>query len=174
MLDLDWHQSVEGQSALAHLRDPVTGAPKKIFGTTYEIFVTSREKGGTVDATFFSKVFILAFKICVHLGLLERPTVPPSFNPAFFKLSLVGKSGVGKTSLVSYLTGHKDFVGGQQPGETPGVRVTSIYWPAKIRTQLFLFQLDLWDCGEAATKKYNHILPASFENSLHVNIEIRV
>ena len=32
MIDLGWHQSEEGQSALAHLRDPITGAPKRIFG----------------------------------------------------------------------------------------------------------------------------------------------
>lgn len=32
IIDLGWHQTEEGQSALAHLRDPITGAPKKIFG----------------------------------------------------------------------------------------------------------------------------------------------
>ena len=31
-IDLGWHQSEEGQSALAHLRDPISGAPKKVFG----------------------------------------------------------------------------------------------------------------------------------------------
>lgn len=32
LIDLGWHQSEEGQSALAHLRDPITGAPRRIFG----------------------------------------------------------------------------------------------------------------------------------------------
>ena len=32
VIDLGWHQSEEGQGALAHLRDPITGAPKRIFG----------------------------------------------------------------------------------------------------------------------------------------------
>ena len=32
VIDLGWHQSEEGQGALAHLRDPITGTPKRIFG----------------------------------------------------------------------------------------------------------------------------------------------
>jgi hypothetical protein len=32
VIDLGWHQTEEGQGALAHLRDPITGAPKRIFG----------------------------------------------------------------------------------------------------------------------------------------------
>ena len=32
MLDLDFHLTEEGQSALSCLRNPVTSAPKKIFG----------------------------------------------------------------------------------------------------------------------------------------------
>lgn len=31
-IDLGWHQSDEGLSALAHLRDPISGNPKRIFG----------------------------------------------------------------------------------------------------------------------------------------------
>ena len=39
-------------------------------------------------------------------------------------------------------------------------RVTTVYWPAKInKSQIYLFQLELWDSGETATRKYNHILP---------------
>ena len=32
VIDLGWHQTEEGQGALAHLRDPISGAPKRIFG----------------------------------------------------------------------------------------------------------------------------------------------
>ena len=129
-IDLGWHQTEEGQSALAHLRDPITGAPKRIF------------------------------------GLLEKPSVPPSFNPLFYKLALIGKSGVGKTALVCLLSNQREIVSSSQipPGETPGVRVTTVFWPAKInRAQIYLFHLDFWDSGETATKKYNHILPVIFK-----------
>lgn len=128
VIDLGWYQSEEGQSALAHLRDPLIGTSTKFF------------------------------------GFLERPAVPPSFVQDSYKLAFVGKSGVGKTSLINLLVN-----GGNQtvisPGETPGVRVTTVYWPAKIRNQIHLFHLDLWDCGESATKKYNHILPVCKQNA---------
>ena len=73
----------------------------------------------------------------------------------------MGKGGVGKTSLVSYLSGKPDWTSPHHQGETPGLRATSIYWPAKVQTQLVLFQLDLWDSGETLSKKYGHILPVS-------------
>lgn len=101
----------------------------------------------------------------VSTGILEKPAVPPSFNQIFFKLAIVGKSGVGKTSLVSLLSNQKEYLSCQS--ETPGIRVTTVFWPAKIREQIFLFHLDLWDAGETATKKYNHILPVTTAASYH-------
>ena len=52
-------------------------------------------------------------------GFLEKPAVPPSFVQEFFKLAFVGKSGVGKTSLVNLLANHP--VQNSTPGETPGI-----------------------------------------------------
>ena len=53
-------------------------------------------------------------------GFLERPAVPPSFVQDSYKLAFVGKSGVGKTSLINLLVN-----GGNQTvissGETPGI-----------------------------------------------------
>ena len=65
---------------------------------------------------------------------------------------------VGKTSFVSSLQQAATI---QVPGETPGVRVTNVYWPAKVASEqkVLLFNLEFWDSGEASTKKYNHILP---------------
>ena len=71
MLDLDFHLTEEGQSALSCLRNPVTSAPKNIF------------------------------------GILEKPAFPPTFQQIHLKLALIGKSGVGKTSLVSLLSNHR-------------------------------------------------------------------
>jgi len=132
VIDLGWHQTEEGQGALAHLRDPITGAPKRIF------------------------------------GILEKPSIPPSFNQVKYKLGIIGKSGVGKTALVCLLSNQREFATSSQipPGETPGVRVTTVYWPAKInKSQIYLFQLELWDSGETATRKYNHILPVVRQNT---------
>lgn len=88
----------------------------------------------------------------------------------------MGKSGVGKTTLVSYLAGRPDCVGGsgsgrggsnRTQGESSGIRVTTAFWPAKVyRQQLTLFELDLWDAGETASKKYGHILPVRSSNDL--------
>ena len=40
-------------------------------------------------------------------GILERPLLPPTVQVVGFKLFLSGKAGVGKTSIVSYLSGKK-------------------------------------------------------------------
>ncbi|KAK6176966.1 hypothetical protein SNE40_015164 [Patella caerulea] len=92
-------------------------------------------------------------------GLLERPSYPPSNPPeeVTYKLFLVGKSSVGKTSTVCKLGGYSIPT---THSETPGVQVSTVYWPAKI-TQLnkvFLFKLQLWDAGENSLKKFDHIL----------------
>ena len=53
-------------------------------------------------------------------GFLERPAVPPSFVQDSYKLAFVGKSGVGKTSLINLLVnGRNQTV--ITPGETPGM-----------------------------------------------------
>ena len=53
-------------------------------------------------------------------GFLERPAVPPSFVQDSYKLAFVGKSGVGKTSLINLLVhgGNQTVI---SPGETPGI-----------------------------------------------------
>eukprot|EP00795_Rhopilema_esculentum_P006860 gene6860-12459_t len=63
-------------------------------------------------------------------GLIETPNLPPKVNieEVSYKIFLLGKAGVGKTSLVSKLVGtaipsyHK---------ETPGIQMSVVYWPAK-------------------------------------------
>ena len=51
----------------------------------------------------------------------------------------------------------------QHPGtETTGIEVHHVYWPMKIGSRAMLFRLELWDAGEASSKRYNHIKPVSF------------
>ncbi len=96
---------------------------------------------------------------CPPKGLLERPIVPPTFASASFKLFLVGRSGIGKSSLVSLLAASST----EPHVETSGVRVTRVFWPVRLRpdatngARLVLVQLSLWDAGDAIAKKYAHI-----------------
>ncbi|XP_059162092.1 ciliogenesis and planar polarity effector 2-like [Physella acuta] len=94
-------------------------------------------------------------------GLLERPAFPSSSSveDASYKLVVVGKSSVGKTSTIAKLSGHPI------PSvhcETAGIQVTRMYWPVKIAhlNKIVLMNLALWDTGELAVKKFDHILPA--------------
>ena len=58
-------------------------------------------------------------------GLLESPPLPPSIPTHQFKLFLVGRTGSGKTCLVSWLAGLPGW--NYTLGESPGVRVTQVY-----------------------------------------------
>ncbi|NXD68321.1 CPLN2 protein, partial [Eolophus roseicapillus] len=106
-------------------------------------------------------------------GLLERPALPPNLAVPFvtYKLFLHGKSGVGKTALVASLAGtpvppvHHETLGrcgggpptappvshgGDGPSvcpPSPGIEVTTVYWPAKARAsgRPIMFQLQFWD-----------------------------
>ncbi|XP_059081141.1 ciliogenesis and planar polarity effector 2-like [Tigriopus californicus] len=99
-------------------------------------------------------------------GYLERPILPPTVQVVHYKLFLSGKAGIGKSSLVSFLLGQAHWT--SHLGETPGIKVTNVFWPTKIQTQLVLFHLSLWDAGETASKKYSHIQPVCQENSTGV------
>jgi GTPase SAR1 family protein len=92
--------------------------------------------------------------------------LPPTVQIVRYKVYLSGKSGVGKSALVSFLCGQPNWTASVSLGETPGVRVTNVYWPTKIQTQLVLFQLSLWDAGETAGKKYGHIQPVCREGAV--------
>lgn len=89
--------------------------------------------------------------------------MPPTVSTVPFKVFLCGRSGVGKTAVVSYLSGrHSSSL---SFSETPGIRVTDVYWPAKlVDSRIILFKLSLWDAGDAAGKKYSHVNPVRFIN----------
>jgi len=101
-------------------------------------------------------------------GTLERPILPPTVQVVRYKVYLSGRSGIGKTALVAFLSGRPEWtsVTSVSPGETPGIRVTNVYWPTKIQTQLVLFNLCLWDAGDTAGKKYGHIQPVCQEGAV--------
>jgi len=69
---------------------------------------------------------------------------------------MIGRSGVGKTSVIARLAGILDS---NSYTETNGIRKTNIYWPVKIWDKVVLFKLQFWDTSENSIKKYNHILP---------------
>ncbi|CAL1543248.1 unnamed protein product [Lymnaea stagnalis] len=94
-------------------------------------------------------------------GLLERPSLPSNFQveDVNYKIAVVGKSGVGKTSTIARLSGHPVP---STHSETAGIQVTKMYWPVKIAhlNKIVMMNLSLWDTGEIAVKKFDHILPA--------------
>uniref|UniRef100_A0A8C5JEV8 Ciliogenesis and planar polarity effector 2 n=1 Tax=Junco hyemalis TaxID=40217 RepID=A0A8C5JEV8_JUNHY len=123
-------------------------------------------------------------------GLLERPALPPALAvpTVTYKLFLAGRSGVGKTALVAWLGGtpappaHHETLGieatmrpwvrlggsgGDSPAVPAGIEATTLFWPAKPRGsgRPVLFQLHLWDCGDGALKKFEHLLPACKEEA---------
>jgi len=96
-------------------------------------------------------------------GLLEQPPLPPSIPVLPFKLFLAGRAGVGKTCTASWLAGLPGW--SYQLGESPGVRTTQVYWPARVAAKLVLFRLQLWDAGDAAVRKYGHVYPVCREGA---------
>ena len=58
-------------------------------------------------------------------------------------------------------------------GESPGVRVTQVYWPCLLTprpglSQLITFKLCLWDAGDAAVRKYSHVYPVCRQDAAAV------
>ena len=95
-------------------------------GTLPKLHHNSQTNTTNIELSFiFWRLFV-----CV-LGFLERPAVPPSFVQESYKLAFVGKSGVGKTSLINLLVN-----GGNQPaitpGETPGIKQFIIIFKADV------------------------------------------
>ncbi|KAK3095753.1 hypothetical protein FSP39_018594 [Pinctada imbricata] len=94
-------------------------------------------------------------------GLLEKPMIGvhcPT-DEVKYKVFLVGKSGVGKTSTVAKISGNAVPTA---HSETPGIQTTTVYWAGQVKqlNKVIMFSLQFWDAGESATKKYDHILPA--------------
>ncbi|CAG5094064.1 Similar to cplane2: Ciliogenesis and planar polarity effector 2 (Xenopus laevis) [Cotesia congregata] len=94
-------------------------------------------------------------------GLLERPSLPPSIEEVTYKIFMIGRPGVGKSSVVSRFSGiaHENYVS----SEINGIRKTMVYWPVKIWDKVVLFRLNFWDTTESSIKKYSHVLPACKE-----------
>uniref|UniRef100_H9G3N2 Ciliogenesis and planar polarity effector 2 n=1 Tax=Anolis carolinensis TaxID=28377 RepID=H9G3N2_ANOCA len=99
-------------------------------------------------------------------GLLERPVLPPqaAVDVVGYKVFVSGRSGVGKTALVAQVSGAEVPSAHQ---ETPGIQTTTVFWPAKLREsgRALFFRFSFWDCGEAALKRFDHILPSCLEKA---------
>nr|XP_057926394.1 ciliogenesis and planar polarity effector 2 [Doryrhamphus excisus] len=111
---------------------------------------------------YFSK--ILHKKKRKIFGLLESPLMPPheAVDTVHYKIFLSGKSGVGKSSLAARLAGVKIP---NMHYETTGIETTVVYWPVKLRetNRVLFFRFQLWDCGENALRRFDHLLPSCKE-----------
>lgn len=92
--------------------------------------------------------------------------MPPhvAVDTVHYKIFLSGKSGVGKTSLAARLAGQNVP---NMHYETTGVETTVVYWPVKLREsgRVIFFRLQLWDCGENALRRFDHLLPSCKEQA---------
>lgn len=79
-----------------------------------------------------------------------------------YKIFISGKTGVGKTSLAARLAGHTIP---NMHCETTGIETAVVYWPVKLRTsgKVLFFRLQLWDCGENALRRFDHLFPSCQE-----------
>lgn len=111
---------------------------------------------------YFSK--ILNKKRRRQFGLLESPVMSPAaaVDTVPYKIYLSGKSGVGKTSVVARLAGLSIP---STHYETTGIETTIVYWPVKLKDsgRVLFFRLQLWDCGETALRRFDHLLPSCKE-----------
>lgn len=111
---------------------------------------------------YFGK--ILHKKRRKQFGLLESPMMSPlaAVDTVQYKIVLSGKSGVGKTSVVARLAGLNIP---NMHYETTGIETTIVYWPVKIKQsgRVLFFHLQLWDCGETALRRFDHLLPSCKE-----------
>uniref|UniRef100_A0A3B5M956 Ciliogenesis and planar polarity effector 2 n=1 Tax=Xiphophorus couchianus TaxID=32473 RepID=A0A3B5M956_9TELE len=72
------------------------------------------------------------------------------------------KNFVGKTALAARLAGLNIP---SVHHETTGIQTTVVYWPVKLREngRVLFFRLQLWDCGENALRRFDHLLPSCKE-----------
>ncbi|XP_027002728.1 ciliogenesis and planar polarity effector 2 isoform X1 [Tachysurus fulvidraco] len=112
---------------------------------------------------FFNK--ILHKKKRRKFGLLEAPVMSPHLKADIvrYKVFLSGKSGVGKTTLAARLAGL------DMPNvhyETSGMETFAVFWPVKLREggRVLFFHFQLWDCGENAMRRFDHMLTSCKEH----------
>ncbi|XP_041836221.1 ciliogenesis and planar polarity effector 2 isoform X2 [Melanotaenia boesemani] len=90
--------------------------------------------------------------------------MPPhiAVDTVHYKIFICGKSGVGKTAFAARIAGLNIP---NVHHETTGIETTVVYWPVKLREngRVLFFHLQLWDCGETALRRFDHLLPSCKE-----------
>lgn len=56
---------------------------------------------------------------------------------------------------------------------TEGIETTVVYWPVKLREsgRVLFFRLQLWDCGENALRRFDHLLPVRMKYTVFSQIQ---
>ncbi|ELT97637.1 hypothetical protein CAPTEDRAFT_179477 [Capitella teleta] len=94
-------------------------------------------------------------------GILEKSPVQQlsQADEYEYKIFVSGRSGVGKSSTIAHLC---SLGIPKHHTETAGIQTSVVRWPCKINSldRVVVFKLQLWDAGESALKKFDHVLPA--------------
>ena len=97
-------------------------------------------------------------------GLLEGPPLDASKCNAevSYKVFFCGRAGSGKTSVISRLNGSPVP---ENHYETLGAQSSLLFWPVRIAQakKTVLVKLHLWEAGEGAMNRYDHILPTCID-----------
>uniref|UniRef100_A0A673J740 Ciliogenesis and planar polarity effector 2 n=1 Tax=Sinocyclocheilus rhinocerous TaxID=307959 RepID=A0A673J740_9TELE len=69
---------------------------------------------------------------------------------------------VGKSALAARLAG-LDLP--KMHYETTGIETTVVFWPVRLKEsgRVLFFRFELWDCGESAIRRFDHMLPSCKE-----------
>uniref|UniRef100_A0A1I8ITD2 REM2- and Rab-like small GTPase 1 n=1 Tax=Macrostomum lignano TaxID=282301 RepID=A0A1I8ITD2_9PLAT len=105
----------------------------------------------------------------LQFALLESPPQPQQLAAAWqpagpFKVAVTGRAGVGKSALISALTGRSPSPSWR---ETPGLAVHRQFWPCRLRRAAtaatapeeppLLCHLQFWEAGDAASRSFEHL-----------------
>ncbi|XP_031818642.1 ciliogenesis and planar polarity effector 2 isoform X3 [Sarcophilus harrisii] len=112
----------------------------------------------------------------------QHKVFPPIYQVRYFSLQLLGVDCLGRAMAQLPAPGsvivpdwHESAEGKEYLSSILrknrrrvfGIQTTIVYWPAKLQAsdRVIIFRFEFWDCGEAALKKFDHILPACKEKT---------
>jgi len=56
-----------------------------------------------------------------------------------------------------------------------GIETTVVFWPVRLKDsgRVLFFRFELWDCGESAMRRFDHMLPVSI-SSTYIPLKLQI